>query len=182
MLVSFLQVPQSGATVVRSKVRRSSMAFQETGAAFQNDSMLSLRNRIPTWNSVKLDIKAAICDKYGLDDASVIHVSKRNKKLECGDFLVVIPSMIMKCPAQTQSQTLRNQLRLVQSTSCVSSASGDEVKAPAAVETPMTREVGIVSHLHTHQSPRLFSRIRLNSLRDYLTGYGQIAHNSSYTI
>ena len=25
----------------------------------------------------------------------------------------------------------------------------------------------------------LFSRIRLNSLRDYLTGYGQIAHNSS---
>ena len=27
--------------------------------------------------------------------------------------------------------------------------------------------------------PWLFSRIRLNSLRDYLTGYGQIAHNSS---
>ena len=120
------------------------MAFQETGAAFQNNSMLSLRNRIPTWNSVKLDIKAAICDKYGLDDASVIHVSKRNKKLECGDFLVVIPSM--KCPAQ--SEILRNQLRLVlvQSTSCVSSASGDEVKvtAAAAAETPaMPCEVGI---------------------------------------
>ena len=27
--------------------------------------------------------------------------------------------------------------------------------------------------------PLLFSRIRLNSLREYITGYGQIAHNSS---
>ena len=27
--------------------------------------------------------------------------------------------------------------------------------------------------------PWRFSRIRLNSLRDYLTGYGQIAHNNS---
>ena len=113
------------------------MALQAT-SAFQNDSLLSLRNRIPTWNSVKFDIKAAIRDQYGLDDASVIHISKRNKKLESGDFLVIIPSMKSKC--SVQSQTLRNRNQLLRF--CDSSACGDEVKATAAVETPMPCEVG----------------------------------------
>ena len=154
----------------RSKVRRSSMAFQEA-AAFQNDSVLSLRNRIPTWNSVKLDIKSAICDKYGLDDASVIHIAKRNKKLECGDFLVVIPSMKKSYPVQTQtqSQTLRNQLRHVQQ-----SKSCDEVNATTAVETPMPCVVGIAPLTMRALSYRLTAPLLDSPLRLRLSAPLQI--------
>ena len=69
--------------------------------AAQHDSVF----RFPSWHSVKLEIKTTLRHEYSLDDADVIHVTKRNTNFYCGDFLAIIPSMT------ASSQFLRRRIQ-----------------------------------------------------------------------
>ena len=71
-------------------------------AAAQDNLWFARGKRFPIWSYVKQDIKDVLCHEYDINDSGMIHVTKRNKQLSRGDFLVVVPSLTLSTPSRSR--------------------------------------------------------------------------------
>ena len=71
-------------------------------AAAQGNLWFARGNRFPIWSYVKQDIKDVLCQEYDIDASGMIQVTKRNKQLSRGDFLVVVPSLSLSTPCRSR--------------------------------------------------------------------------------